>query len=165
VLRRAHQIMDLPATLLARAELECCQSQWDGAFATVEAALRLAAPRKMLTDQADALVQRGRIRLDQARTRPLPIDRQLAEQAGDDFNAALTLARSCGYAWAESDALTYLAQVHALLGDQPKAAAVGREAETLSRRLLDTTPPDPNPFAWVYEGVEPEKRPRRRKRS
>jgi len=155
VFRRAHQIKDLPTTLLARAELERRQDHWNEALATVEAALRLAAPRKMLLDQADALVLRGRIRLDRARAVAQATARQEVERASDDLDQALTLARSCGYAWAERDALTHLADVHSWLGDKAKAAALGREAETLSRRLLDTTPPDPNPFAWVYEKLEP----------
>jgi tetratricopeptide (TPR) repeat protein len=164
VLRRAHQIRDLPNTLLAGAELERLQGHWDEALATTEAALRLAAPRKMLLNQADALVLRGRIRLDRAGAATQGPDRQEVERAGDNLDQALTLARSCGYAWAERDALTHLAEVHARLGDRAKAAALGREAETLSRRLLDTTPPDPNPFAWVYEKLEPAAKPRRRPR-
>ena len=123
----------------------------------------------MLLDQADALVLRGRIRFDHARGAAQTTDRQEIERAGDDLDQALTLARSCGYAWAEHDALTHLAEAHTQLGDQAKAAALGREAATLSRRLLDTMPPDPNPFAWVYEKLEreeeqpePAAKPRRR---
>ena len=149
VFRRAHQIRDLVNTLLARAELERRQGHWNEASATTEAALRLAAPRKMLLAQADALVLRGRIRLDRARAAAQTTDRHEVKRAGDDLDQALTLARSCGYAWAERDALTQLAEVHARLGDNVKAADLGREAETLSRRLLHTTPPDPNPFAWA----------------
>ena len=115
----------------------------------------------MLLAQADALVLRGRIRLDRARAAAQATSRREVERAGDDLDQALTLARSCGYAWAERDALTHLAEVHAQLGDTAKAAALGREAETLSRRLLDATPPDPNPFAWVYEALEPAAKPRR----
>jgi hypothetical protein len=120
----------------------------------------------MLPDQADALVLRGRIWLDRARTAPDAAAREAAERAGDDLDQALTLARSCGYAWAERDALTHLSDAHTLLGDTARAAAVGREAEALSRRLLDTTPPDPDPFAWVYAALEPkpEEKPRRRPR-
>jgi tetratricopeptide (TPR) repeat protein len=151
VFRHAHQIQDLPNTLLARAELERRQKQWNDALATADAALRLAAPRKMLLDQADALVLRGRIRLDRARAAIQSIAPEEVGRAGDDFDQALTLARSCGYAWAERDALTHLAEAHARLGDRGKAATLERVAKTLFRRLLDTTPPDPNPFMWVYE--------------
>jgi tetratricopeptide (TPR) repeat protein len=159
-------ISDLPKTLLAHAECERRQARWSEALAAVEAALRLAAPRKMLLDQADALVLRGRIRLDRAAAEAAP--RPEIERAGDDLEQALTLARSCGYAWAERDALTRLAETHVRLGDQGKAIALAREAETLSRRLLDATPPDPDPFAWVYEKLDPAAKPRRagrRKRS
>ena len=151
VFRRGHQITELPNTLLARAELERRQDRRDEALATVEAALRLAAPRKMLLDQADALVLRGRIRLDRARPAPSATARQEVERSGDDLDQALSLARSCGYVWAERDALTRLAEVRAWLGDKATAASLRREAETLSRRLLDTTPADPDPFAWAYE--------------
>ncbi len=162
VFRRAHQIKDLPATLLARADLERRQSEWDRALATVEAALRLAAPRKMLLNHTDALVLRGLIRLDQARAGTGAVPRDGGERAGDDLDQALILARSRGYAWAERDALTHLAEVHALLGDTTKATTFQRDAETLSRRLLDTTPPDPNPFAWAYAALGSTKKSWRR---
>jgi tetratricopeptide (TPR) repeat protein len=152
VFRRAHQIRYLPSMLLARAEYERRQVRWIEALAAVEAALRLAAPRMMLLDQADALVLRGRIRLDRAAAEAA--SRQEVDRARDDLEPALRIARSCGYAWAERDALTHLAETRARLGDQAKAATLRREAETLSRRLADTTPPDPDPFAWVYEKLE-----------
>ena len=113
--------------------------------------MRLAAPRKMLLDQADALVLRGRTRLDRARAKPRSMDWGHIEHAEDDLDQALTLARSCGYSWAERDALTHLAEVQASLGHHTRAASLEREAETLSGRLADVTPLDPNPFAWVYE--------------
>jgi hypothetical protein len=147
-LRRDRIFADLPKVLLARAKLERCDGHWNDALATVEAALRLAAPRKMLLDQADGLVLRGRIRLDCASAAAQATTRQEVERANDDLDQALTLARACGYLWAERDALTHLAEVHERLGDKAKAAALGREVEALSRRLLDTTAPDPNPFAW-----------------
>jgi len=165
IFRRARLIRDLPSTLLARAELERRQGHWNEALAAVEAGLRLAAPRRMLLDQVDALVMRGRIRLERTESAVQAAARQEVERAGDDLEQALTLARSCGYAWAERDALTHLHEVHERLGNKAKAAALGREAETLTRRLLDATPPNPDPFAWAYGEEKPAAKPRRRRRS
>ena len=75
------------------------------------------------------------------------------------------LARSCGSAWAEGDALTHLAEVRTRLGDSGKATAVSREGGTLSRRLPGTTSADPNPSAWVDEEPEPAGKPRPRRAS
>jgi hypothetical protein len=97
----------------------------------IEAALRFAAPRKMLLNQADALVLRGHIRLNRSRVAVQATARQEGERAGDDLDHALALARSCGYASAERDALTHLAEARSRFGDNAKAAALGREAETL----------------------------------
>ena len=150
VFRRVHQIQELPGALLAQADLERRQCLWDEALRTIEAALRLAAPRDMRLDHADALVQRARIRLDRAQAGPSPASGTDADRAGDDLDAAVTIARDCGYAWAELDALFLLAEVQTVLGAPDKAARNRRAAETLSRRLLDTTPLDPDPYAFAY---------------
>jgi hypothetical protein len=58
----------------------------------------------------------------------------------------VTLARSCGYAWAELGALIHLAEIHARLDDKAKAATLERKAETMPRGLLNSTPiPTPSP--------------------
>jgi hypothetical protein len=97
----------------------------------------------MRLDHADGLVLRARIRLDRALDEAPAARRVATERAGDDLDGALILARDCGYAWAERDALALLAEVHEALGSGDKAAAFRREAEALSRRLADTTPPPP----------------------
>ena len=97
---RAHQIKDLPNPELACAGLERGRGHSAG-LATVEATLRLTAPRKMLLIQVDALVLRGRIRLDRTDARGPGHGTAGDRTRRDDLYEAPTLARSCGYAWAE----------------------------------------------------------------
>ena len=63
-----------------------------------------------------------------------------AHRATDSCDAALQIARECGYAWAERDALALLAQSHALL-KSGRAAGFARAADILSDRLADASPP------------------------
>ena len=77
---RAHQIKDLPNPELACAGLERGRGHSAG-LATVEATLRLTAPRKMLLIQVDALVLRGRIRLDRTDAAVQGAARQEIERA------------------------------------------------------------------------------------
>ncbi|MHC4400598.1 MAG: hypothetical protein ACYTG0_13060 [Planctomycetota bacterium] len=56
-------------------------------------------------------------------------------RAQDDAEAALALARQCGYAWAQRDALWLLAETCDALGEADRAAAARRDAEALARRL------------------------------
>ena len=130
-MRRGHQLSDLPALLLACADLERYRQAW-------EEALRLAAPRDMRLVHADALVLRGRILVERARAeaRGQPETMQeLVARAQDDAEASRTLARQCGYAWAERDAVALLADTWRALGDDVKAHSVGRECDILSQRL------------------------------
>jgi hypothetical protein len=59
-----------------------------------------------------------------------------ATEALDDAGAALTIARACGYAWAERDALQLKADALVAQGDRDAADAARREAEAMTRRLL-----------------------------
>lgn len=77
---RAHQIKDLPNPELACAGLERGRGHSAG-LATVEATLRLTAPRKMLLIQVDALVLRDRIRLDRTDAAVQGAARQEIERA------------------------------------------------------------------------------------
>lgn len=143
VVRRARLYSELPRTLLVRAALERQRGRHDAAEAAIDEALRIAAPRGMRLDHADALVLRGRLRLD----------RNDPDRAGDDAEAALRIAQDCGYAWAERDALTLLADVAAAQGNAAIAATHRRDAETLSRRLGDTTPPADPSFGLRLPGL------------
>lgn len=61
-------------------------------------------------------------------------------RALDDAEAALRLARDCGYAWAERDALFLEAETRAALSarhDPDNASAATRERETSRRACAD----------------------------
>src|SRR3954468_1783638 len=156
--RRGGAVRDLLSVLLAKADLGLRRGDWEAGLAVAEEALRLAAQRGFRLVQADALVLRGRLILSQAVSEAEATLRQAAFRASDDGEAALTLARDCGYACAERDAWELLAETRGLTGDTSGAALARREAETLTRRLSDITPPDPNPFTWVYEALQARKR-------
>ena len=63
----------------------------------------------------------------------------------DDAGAALTIARQCGYAWAERDALQLKADALDASGHRDAAHAARREAEAMTRRLI---PPNLD-LSWV----------------
>lgn len=164
IFRRGHVIQWLPKTLLAQGELERRQEHWESAAALAENALRLAATRGMRLDQADALVLRARVRFAHAPADSPATRLAEAERASDDLDAALALARDCGCAWVQRDALSLLAEVHHThLGTPGKAATYRHSAEVLSHRLLNTTLPTPNPYAFAdAEPKVPVKKSRRR---
>ena len=105
-------------------------------------ALALAAPRGMRLVHADALVVRGRARLLEAET-------DSAARAADEAEEALRLARECGYAWAERDALFLQADAHAALAASQDAANPhsARRNRDLARRARTTPRPSPPNFA------------------
>ena len=90
-------------------------------------ALALAQPRGMRLIHADALVLRGQARL-------LEVTLARGERAGagesndsllralDDAEDGLRIARDCGYAWAERDALFLQADTHTALSSAYRAA-------------------------------------------
>jgi tetratricopeptide (TPR) repeat protein len=140
IVRRGQMIIELPRVLLARADLERCLHNWEAAVSAVDGALHLAAPRRMRLDHADALVMRARILLDRTINDTLSPRRPAAERAGDDLEAALSIARDCGYVWAERDALALLAEVNESLGLTESALILRHEATSLSRHLAVPIP-------------------------
>ena len=90
-------------------------------------ALALAQPRGMRLIHADALVLRGRARLledtlpDGERAGAGESNDSLL-RALDDAEEGLRIARDCGYAWAERDALFLQAEVHTTLSLTYRAA-------------------------------------------
>jgi hypothetical protein len=142
--RRGGMIADLLDALIARAELELRRQCWDDGLAAAEEALRLAGPRGFRLVHADALTLRAKLLLGQNGP-------AAPARAGDDAEDALRIAQDCEYAWAERDAWEVLAQTRRLTGDDRGAEKAEREAAALNRRLSDTTPPYPDPFAWVYD--------------
>ncbi|HEX9669317.1 MAG TPA: hypothetical protein VGC93_07510, partial [Thermoanaerobaculia bacterium] len=131
----------------ASAELDRLRRRWADAWSAVEEALRLAAPRHMRLDHADALVLRARLSLDRARARADggsgEVLKEAAQRAQDDLEPGLRLARDCGYVWAERDALALLAETWQILGNPEKAVQVRRDADVLSARLVDPGSPLP----------------------
>jgi hypothetical protein len=137
--RIGHMLPELTDVLLAQADLDRGQRAWTAAESHIAEALRLASSRSMRLKHADALVLRGRIALDQHAS-PLA-----AAEALDDAAAALTIARQCGYAWAERDALQLKADALAEAGERDGAHAARREAEAMTRRLI----PADLDLSWV----------------
>ena len=150
-LRRGHVLMDLPPVLLAAAELHARQSRFDEALQKAEEALRIAAPRELRLHHADALVARGRIllALAQALLGDAAATRRAIEKAQDDSEAGLALAKECGYAWAERDALRLLSETTKALGDPARSKTLTEEVRALERQLLpEDLPPDPPHARW-----------------
>jgi tetratricopeptide (TPR) repeat protein len=135
IMRRGHRLVDLVPVLLAQADLERRRRAWPGAHGRVEEALGLAGPRRLRLHHADALILRGRIRLDHARSDPAADQLVAAEQALDDATFAARLARECGYLWGERDAEQLLSDAHVGLDDQERAHQHRREAQALTSRL------------------------------
>jgi tetratricopeptide (TPR) repeat protein len=142
IFRSGHVVSQIPRILLAHAELERRQGRWELAEAAIEEALTLAAPRQMRLDHADALLARARLELDQIADTDcaLPSVEVSAYRAIDHCDAALQIARECGYVWAERDALALLVQSHELL-KSGRATGFAREVETLAERLAEASLP------------------------
>jgi hypothetical protein len=113
----------------------------------VEEALTLAAPRRMRLDHADALLSFARLELDKAVRGNLSSSaaEAAAYRCGDNSDAALSIARECGYAWAERDALKLLTRSNELVGATERALKFAREATDWSDRLADSGPPAREP--------------------
>jgi tetratricopeptide (TPR) repeat protein len=145
ILRRGHLPVELTAVLLAQADLDRRRAAWPAAYSQVEEALGLAAPRRLRLHHTDALVLRGRIRLDHAHADQATNRRVAAEQALDDATFAASLARECGYLWGERYAEQLRGDAHALLGDRDRARQHQREADALTSRLsAPRSPPKPS---------------------
>jgi hypothetical protein len=63
-------------------------------------------------------------------------ERRSAVAALDDAGHALTIARQCGYAWAERDMLQLQADALAAADDRGSAHAARWEAEAMTRWLI-----------------------------
>jgi len=148
VFRAGHTLSQLPRILLARAELERLRENWERADAVVEEALTLAAPRRMRLDHADVLLSRARLELDKAVRGNLSSTaaEAAANRCGDNSDAALSIARECGYAWAERDALLLLARSNELVGTTERALKFVREATDWSDRLAGKDSPTREPL-------------------
>ncbi len=135
-------------------------------------ALALAQPRGMRLVHADALVLRGQARLLEASGGSLP---DALARALDDAEDALRIARDCGYAWAERDALALQADANTALAKADEAAgnasAASRhrdaahrartEAEILAAKLRlteeDLAAADAKAEVWLAEWEKQQK--------
>ena len=137
-----------PALHVTAGELALARQDAPVALYRAAEALALAAPRGMRLVHADALVLRGRARL-------LKAEIDSAARALDDAEEALRLARDCGYAWAERDALFLEAETRAALSarhDSDNASAATRERDASRRNRAAAGLPRPIVFrggsAW-----------------
>jgi tetratricopeptide (TPR) repeat protein len=131
---RGHAFGMLAELLLARSTLERARGNHAGAIDAAEAMLQIAAPRQMRLHHIDALVARGRAVL--ARTAiPAGVSNDDVSRVVDDAEAALRMARGCGYIWAERDALVLLADARYYRGDTALAASLRADADAIARKL------------------------------
>jgi len=160
IFHRGQLLFDLARLHITAGELAIARRDADDALYYAEEALTVAAPRGMRLVHADALVLRGRARL-------LGHAPDVPERALDDAEEALRLARECGYAWGERDALFLeteareaRAVVQQLAGDELAArregevAALARdEAEALAAKLVltdeDLAAAETKAVAWL----------------
>jgi hypothetical protein len=127
-----------------------------------------SALRVLLDAVADALVLRGRALMLEGRA-------DCAGRAMDDAEEALRLARECGYAWAERDALFLKAEAHGALAaaqqgagnaaaserEREAARRARAEAEAIAARLVlteeDLAAAEAKAVAWLKEWEKEEK--------
>ncbi len=176
-------LFELARVHVTAGEVALARRDAPAALGRAAEALALAQPRGMRLVHADALVLRGRARLLDASE---PGDGTAGDgtatdslsRAMDDAEDALRLARECGYAWAERDAVLLQADTHAALasahrdaGNEVTAkrhrAEAGRtrsEAEALASRLRltedDLAQADAQAAQWLrdWEKEDPKKK-------
>jgi hypothetical protein len=134
ILHRGQLLLWLASLHVTAGELALARKDAAGALERAAEALALAAPRGMRLVHADALVMRGRARM--LEDQPDSVGRAL-----DDAEEALRLARECGYAWAERDALFLAAEAHDVLAkgyqSAGNASSAAREREASRRDRAD----------------------------
>jgi len=131
-------IQELACVLLTEAACDLGERHCDSALAACERALQLAAPRGYRLIYADASNLRARLMLE--RPEPDP------SRARDDAEAALQLAETSEYAWAQRDALELLARAHRGARQQGRSP----RQPAASGRMEPASPPlgqhHPRPF-------------------
>lgn len=134
ILHRGQLLFWLARLHVTAGEFALARRDAAGALNRAAEALTLAAPRRIRLVHADALVLRGRARM-------LEGQQDSAARALDDAEEALRLARECGYAWAERDALFLKAEAHAVLAasrqNLDNTTAAAREGEASRRARAD----------------------------
>ena len=166
IFHSGQMLFDLATLHVTAGAVALARRDSESALQRAAEALALAQPRGMRLVHADALVLRGQARLLEASGGSLP---DALARALDDAEDALRIARDCGYAWAERDALALQADAYSALAKAHKAAGsasvAGRhrdaahhartEAETLSARLRlteeDLAAADAKAEVWLKE--------------
>lgn len=165
ILHRGQLLFDLARLHVTAGELALARRDAAGALDRAAEALALAAPRGMRLVHADALVLRGRARM-------LEGQHDSVSRSLDAAEESLRLARECGYAWAERDALFLSADAHTALAldyqsvDNESAAAREREtsrraradADALAAKLIlteeDLAAADAKAVSWLKDWIE-----------
>jgi len=127
IFQRGQLLYELGMLHARAGQIALAENDQDTALERAAEALALAQPRGMRLIHADALVLRGRARMIGKNSDPA--------RAFDDAEDALRIARDCGYAWAERDALMLIADSAPTRADADRARA---EAAALSARLTLT---------------------------
>jgi tetratricopeptide (TPR) repeat protein len=141
IVRGAHLLPALPGVLVAQADLARHRHHWEEAEHHIEEAATIADTRRMSLYLAEALILRGRIKLDRGQ---LSLEggnsklRSLVEHGLDAADASLSIARRYGFPWAERDAARLSADAHTTLGNTQAASQMRRLAEQIADRLQST---------------------------
>ena len=157
VFQRGQMLYDLARVHMTAGQVALARRDVTEGIRRSAEALALAQPRGMRLIHADALVLRGQARLLEAAP---PVGRRARAgepndpvfRALDDAEEGLRIARDCGYAWAERDALFLQAETHTALSSAYRAAdneiaanrhrdsahSIRQEAEALASRLILT---------------------------
>ncbi|MHC1788674.1 SIR2 family protein [Solidesulfovibrio sp.] len=147
IIHNGPMLFELARAHLTGGALALAKGETPAALHRAAEALNLAAPRGMKLVHADALVLRGKARLEDVAREP----QDRANMALDDAAEARRMAVGCGYPWAERDALRLEIEARTRRADllaphEPESAARDRQAaakareaaEVLDRRLTLT---------------------------
>jgi tetratricopeptide (TPR) repeat protein len=148
ILHRGQILFWLARVHITAGHVAIARQDLQSALSRAAEALDVAAPRRMRLIHVDALVLRGRARLLEAQS-------DSALRALDDAEEALRLARDCGYAWGERDALFLQAEAYSTLDRRDAAHRVREDAKALAGRLTltqaDLDDAEAKAKAWLAE--------------
>jgi hypothetical protein len=148
ILHRGQMLFWLARVHITAGHVALARQDLQSALGRAAEALTLATPRGMRLIHADALVLRGRARLLERLSDSAP-------RALDDAEEALRIARGCGYAWAERDALFLQAEACIALDRRVVARRLREDAEALAARLAltqaDLDDAEAKAKAWLAE--------------
>ena len=126
----AHATPNGPRILLARAEAMRVVGDIVSAVRVTDEAWRISQARQMNLVMADALIMRGRLALNE--TTVVGSESLRLHTALDDADAAMRIARTASYLWAERSAAGLLSTIFLRLG----AAERSKEYSELAAALV-----------------------------